>query len=406
LAALRHEAGILGNLDHANIVQVHAWHEKGGEHFLVMQYVPGTSLADRLDQQESKRLPWRFAARCLADVTEGLVEVHRHGLVHRDIKPANILYHEERRAAMLTDFGVAAYLADSGSIGGTPAYMAPEGFDGDVSPKMDVFSLAATLFHLLTGELPFRGDTLEEVRAAMIRELRPDDPRWANVPVPLERVLRAGLAADPHRRPSLNDFAEALRAAFHHSLTDSLALSPSGNARAAGVNLHLVLSRWVGPGRYEPLTTSAPASPATRRNMELMADEPERVLVRTGDRVRIEVLADLPGYLTVFNVGPKGDLRLLYPLVAPAGPVPLTSSRSLHIGDVRMSPPEGHERLFAVWSRQPLPAELEQLRALANESAAVSLNGPASRNMEPIVESLEQATGERCAAMLELNHEA
>ncbi|MBI1913428.1 MAG: protein kinase [Planctomycetes bacterium] len=402
LAALRHEAGILANLDHANIVQVHAWHEKGGEHFLVMQYVPGDSLAEQLERE--RRLPWRFAARCLADVAEGLVEVHRRGLVHRDIKPANILWHEERREAMLTDFGVAARLADGDSIGGTLAYMAPEGFTGEVSPKLDVYSLSVTLFHLLTGELPFQDGTMEELRAAKISGLRPDDPRWADVPLPLERVLHAGLIADPRQRPSLADFSRELRAAFHHSLTDSLALPGSASTRVTGVNLRLILSRWLGTKRYEFLATSAPASPATKRIMELIAPEPERVVVRTGDRVRIEVLADQPGYVTVFNVGPKGDLRLLYPLAGPTAPVALAVGHPLHVGDVRMSLPEGHERLFAVWSRQPLPSKLEQLHALTNEPASDSPSNQTSRNMELIVDSLEQAAGERCVALLELDH--
>ena len=75
-----------------------------------------------------------------------------------------------------------------------------------------------------------------------------------------------------------------MRAAFHHSLTDSLALPASGMRHATGVNLRLVLSRWVGPKQYEPLTASAPASPATKRNMELIADEPERFIVPAGDR--------------------------------------------------------------------------------------------------------------------------
>jgi hypothetical protein len=285
-------------------------------------------------------------------------------------------------------------------------YRAPEGYDGDVSPKLDVFSLSATLFHLLTGEVPFQGDTLEEVRAAMRRGVRPDDPRWANAPGPLERVLRAGLASDPRRRPSLADFAEALRAAFHHSLTDSLALSPSGNSPAARVHLRLVLSRWVGPQRYESLATSAPASPATKRNMELIADEPERVVVRTGERVRIEVLADQPGHLVVFSVGPKGKPTRLYPRTAASGPAPLTASQPLNVGDVRMAPPAGHERLFAVWSDRPLSDEVEHLRAMSQEPEPASSGCQTSRNMEPIVASLEQAAGQWCVALLELEHQA
>ncbi len=153
LAALRAEAQHLAQLKHPNIVQVHAWRESGGEYFLVLQFVAGGSLADRL--QEVQRLDWQTAARHVADVGEGLVAAHARGIVHRDIKPANILWDVEHDEALLTDFGVAARLAEPGTIAGTPVFMAPEAFDGRLSPALDVYSLAATLFMLVTGEVPF-----------------------------------------------------------------------------------------------------------------------------------------------------------------------------------------------------------------------------------------------------------
>ena len=153
LEALRREAGILGRLEHRNLVRVHSWRENGDEVWLILQYVAGGSLEDRLEH--GGPLPWAEAARYVADVAEGLAHAHAAGVVHRDVKPANILFDEARGEALLTDFGAAAR-GDDGSAAGTRPYMAPEAFGpGGLSPKLDVYGLAATLFRLLTGTPPY-----------------------------------------------------------------------------------------------------------------------------------------------------------------------------------------------------------------------------------------------------------
>src|SRR5438105_4976864 len=92
--------------------------------------------------------PLSAAAHDTADAADGLLLVHGKGVIHRDIKPANVLLDQDSDEALLTDFGIAARLVERGSAAGTPRFMAPEAFAGDVSPALDVYGLAASLFWL------------------------------------------------------------------------------------------------------------------------------------------------------------------------------------------------------------------------------------------------------------------
>src|SRR5262249_15100842 len=151
LAALQREAKLMGPLKHPNIVQVYAWRQSGDEYYLVMQYVPGRSLKARFEAEGP--LGWRQAACYIADVAEALGHVHARGIVHRDIKPANLLWDETTDEVLLSDFGVSAWLAEADrEAAGTAWYMAPEAFEARSGLASDVYSLAATLFHLVTGE--------------------------------------------------------------------------------------------------------------------------------------------------------------------------------------------------------------------------------------------------------------
>ena len=187
-------------VEHPNVVRVYAWVTVHEHHYLVMQYVSGGSLADLLKSEGP--LDWQRAARYVADVGEGLLEVHARGIVHRDVKPANILWDPRKDEAMLTDFGVAARLADPATVAGSIPYMAPEAFDGRVSPSLDVYSLAATFFHLVTGSAPFPSPRIADLKEEIGRGLPDPDPRCAGLPEPLERIIRAGLTADPDDGPA------------------------------------------------------------------------------------------------------------------------------------------------------------------------------------------------------------
>jgi serine/threonine protein kinase len=404
LEQLRAEARALASVRHRNVVQVYAWREAPpGEHYLVLHYVPGGSLADRVRQQGP--LPWALAARYVADVAEGLLAVHARGIVHRDVKPANILWNPETDEALLTDFSIAARWGDGGEVGGTPSYMPPEAFDGVVSPGQDVYGLAASLFWLVTGSVPFPGRTPDEARSQARRGLPSPDPRCADLPAALERLIRDGLAAERSRRPELRDFAIALRGTLNRLLADSLLLA-GDPARQPAAQVRLTVSRQAGRHTFVPVAVSHPLPERLLRDVRVVPREPDRVDLRTGDVLRVEAEADRAGFLTVFNVGPTGNLNPLLPAVPGRGPAAVEPGRRVPILDVELTPPAGRERLFALWTREVLELDRGELRRLAEEGELpVSEPYRATRDMariQELVGGLEPSDWQ--VAVLELDH--
>jgi serine/threonine-protein kinase len=408
LTALSNDAQVLAQLRHPNIVRVYDLFQASQEHYLVLQYVEGGSLEARLEKEGP--LDWQIAARYLADVGEALLHVHAHDIVHRDVKLANILWDQRRDEALLTDFGLAARLADSGQVAGTPLYMAPEAFTGRSSPATDVYSLAASLFTLVTGRVPFPATTREELLERIHRGLPNPEPLFAGVPERLERIIRSGLAPVPQQRPELSAFVTDLRGSLNQLLADSLLVPTSAANQAAPVHLQLTVARWEGGTAFASVATTHPRPTGITRNMTKVPPLPARAGLRTGDRVRIEVVANRDGFVTVFNVGPTGQLSLLYPEQAPttASSPTLLANRPLHVLDVALTPPAGDERLFAVWSRVPLPLPLEELFQMAQgKKDPVSPSYRATRNMERVQASVQQLRREDWhAVVLELDHQS
>ena len=437
LEALRKDAHLMTQVEHPNVVRVHAWETVHDHHYLVMQYVSGGSLADLLKREGP--LDWQRGGRYVADVGEGLLEVHARGIVHRDVKPANILWDMRKDEALLTDFGVAAHLADPAAVAGSIPYMAPEAFDGQVSPSLDVYSLAATFFQLVTGSAPFPSPSIDVLKAEIGRGLPDPDPRCAGLPEPLERIIRAGLTADADRRPGLKEFVSELRGTLNQLLVDSFAMSqrmarpdhttevatgakpkPFGGPttepdlhQPGPVDLRLIVSRQVNPYSFVAVAATHPQPRPGRvtRDMKKVPPSPDQVQLRTRDHVRIEVGCDRPGFLTVFNVGPTGTLNLLYPdgdSQHVNTPSPIEPNRPLHIIDVEMTPPAGRERLFAVWTRQPLPFRLDQLHSLVerkNGDSPASRPYVATRDMKRVQQSVQQLRPEDWhVVVLELDH--
>jgi serine/threonine protein kinase len=405
LAALRHDAHLMAKIEHPNIVRVYSWLTVNDNHALVLQYVAGGALDERLLREGP--LDWQRAARYIADVGEGLAAVHTQGIVHRDIKAANILWDSDRDEALLTDFSVAARLSDEASVGGSLSTMSPDALDGRITPALDVYSLAATLFHLGTGEPPFPGPMVSDLLRQITAGLPDPDPRCKGLPEPLERIIRAGLARDARRRPGLREFIDTLRGTLNQLMVDTLASPVPGSPAPAPTNLRLNVRREVGVGRYEPLATTHPHRGVLTRDMKKVPPPPEQVRLRTGDRVQIEVVADRPGYVTVFNIGPTGVLNLLHPLDLANAPVAAVAAQQpLLIGDVELTPPTGRERLCAVWSKAPLPLGPEQLQSLA-QGGQVAGSRPyrATRDMKRVQQSVHHlGPDEWHAVVLELEH--
>ncbi|MDP9389711.1 MAG: serine/threonine protein kinase, partial [Actinomycetota bacterium] len=200
------EAWAAARLSHANVVGVFDTGEDDGEPFIVMERLPGDTLADRMGNGP---LDEQWLRRVAGDVLAALAAAHAAGLVHRDVKPGNILLGADGRAKV-ADFGiaksaeVASDLTGTGVLVGTPAYLAPERLDGHpATPRSDLYSVGVVLYEALTGTKPFPGATPVAVAAAVahhqptpLREARPGvDPGFA---AGVERAM----SKDPAARPA------------------------------------------------------------------------------------------------------------------------------------------------------------------------------------------------------------
>jgi serine/threonine protein kinase len=402
LEALRKEAQVLASLDHGHVVKVHAWRQAGGEHYLVLEYVAGGSLDDLL--KEEGPLSWQRAARYIANVAEGLVVVHARGIIHRDIKASNMLWEPYRDEAKLTDFGVAGRLGATRTAVGTPVFMAPEALRGRATAASDVYGLAATLFHLTTGELPFHATTQDELAAGAERGLSQADDRFRLVPQRLEGIIRAGLAADQADRPSLPHFIDLLWGALNQTLVDDFLPRAAEGTAAAPVELRLEISRKAADG-WRPMAATQPPADSLSRDIRRVPPRPAQARVRTGEPLRLEVEANQPGYLAVFNVGPTGNLNLLYPVIEYGDSPIVEADRAVRIDDLVLSPPAGRERMFAVWSSKPLPVSARELRSLA-EGEDGSRVSRSSRDVVRVRRAVYETGPAQCrVVVLELEHE-
>jgi eukaryotic-like serine/threonine-protein kinase len=183
------EAQAAAAVSHDHVVAIHAVEEANDPPYLVMQYVAGVSLQERLDRAGPLEL--KEILRIGMQAAHGLAAAHAQGLVHRDVKPANILLENGVQRVKLTDFGLAravddASLTQSGVVAGTPQYMAPEQALGEaVDHRADLFSLGSVLYALCTGRPPFRAGAAVAVLKRVceeepqpIRALNPDVPDW------------------------------------------------------------------------------------------------------------------------------------------------------------------------------------------------------------------------------------
>ncbi len=188
-----------------HVVGIYGVGDEGPVPYLVMEYIGGITLDDRIKQ--GGPLEVKEVLRIGMQVARGLAAAHAQGLIHRDIKPANILLENGVQRVKITDFGLAraaddASLTQSGVIAGTPMYMSPEQAEGKaVDPRTDLFSLGSVLYAMCTGRPPFRADSTMAVLKRVceeaprpIREVNPDIPDW------LAAIVMKLLAKDPAQR--------------------------------------------------------------------------------------------------------------------------------------------------------------------------------------------------------------
>jgi serine/threonine protein kinase/nitrous oxidase accessory protein NosD len=220
VARFQREAKALAKLSHPGIVQAFDSEEQDGRHFLVMEYVAGQSLADLL--KAKGRVPPLQAADYVHQAALALHHAHQKGLIHRDIKPSNLLLTPDGQIKVL-DLGLARFLQDQigdpsrtreGTVMGTPDYMAPEQFRDarHVDARSDIYALGCTLYHLLTGRVPFPGTSLaEKCTGHEEREPPPVEELCPDAPAGLALVVRRMMAKHPADRfQTAGELAEAL----------------------------------------------------------------------------------------------------------------------------------------------------------------------------------------------------
>ena len=255
----RREASSAASLSHANIVSVYDRGEWNGTYYIAMELLEGRSL-DAIVREEAPLTPERAI-----DITEQVLRAarfaHKRGVVHRDLKPHNVIVDDEGRVKV-TDFGIAragaSEITQTGSIMGTARYLSPEQAQGDVTgPSSDLYAIGILLYELLTGTVPFEGDSVVAIALRHLSEPpRPPSTLVSSISPNLDAIVLRALAKDPaHRFADADDFLAALAGERERLRTEDgsrtasftpLALAlPGGDAADTGTHAYL-------PAQYRP----------------------------------------------------------------------------------------------------------------------------------------------------------
>ena len=224
------EAQAAARLSHANIVNIFDVGVEGNDHYIVMEYVPGSTLKDLIKQQG--HLPVAQALRVAEDIARALAHAHDNNLVHCDIKPHNILMMPDG-SAKVADFGIARAVTEStmtytGNIVGSVHYFSPEQAKGTmITPKSDVYALGVVLYEMLTGVLPFTGETPVSIAVQHLQDTpRPVRELEPSIPPAVEAIVSRTMSKAPEARPSSDELVEELRQAEHMVSTGSAMTAP------------------------------------------------------------------------------------------------------------------------------------------------------------------------------------
>ncbi len=202
LKRFEREAASAASLTHPNILQVFDYGEQDGIPYLVMPYIKSGTLKERL---EAGSVTPAQMADYLTEVADALDYAHRKGIIHRDVKPANILIDEHDRA-YLSDFGIAKALEGTDNLTqaglgvGTPEYMAPEQAQGRAEPRSDLYALGVMVYQMLTGRVPYSGQSTVEVLMKHMQAPVPINTLPANTARFFGPILERALSKDPNNR--------------------------------------------------------------------------------------------------------------------------------------------------------------------------------------------------------------
>src|SRR5688572_7718121 len=218
LKRFERESKSLAKLSHPNIVGVMDYGEFEGSPYLVMEYLSGGTLREKL----GKPLPWREAVQMILPIAQALEYVHDRNIINRDIKPSNVLM-TDKGQPMLTDFGLVKIFGDevkestnltsSGAGLGTPDYMAPEQWTGETTSQSDLYSLGVVIYEMITGYRPYIADTPAGVLLKQATEPLPLPKKYiSDLPQNVEAVLLKVLAKQPKDRyPDMHTFVDELQ---------------------------------------------------------------------------------------------------------------------------------------------------------------------------------------------------
>src|SRR5215831_18951222 len=227
LERFQREAKAAAKMQHPAIVTIFdvGLDEETGAPFMVLEYLPGESLADRLDRV---RFPLARGVQIALDLASALSFAHRQRIVHRDVKPANVLHAGDNRWK-LADFGIARLpdsdLTQVGIFMGTPGYSPPEAIrEGRYTPQADVFAWGAVMYELLSGRIPYEGPDTKTTNGYVVQGNAPAPSRHdASIPEPLATVTMTALQpSDRSRFKDASEAEQALREAWDRCLTQGL----------------------------------------------------------------------------------------------------------------------------------------------------------------------------------------
>lgn len=229
------EAAAVAQLRHNNIVQVHDFNNDDGVYYMVMEYIAGETLAQKLKSIKSAnlQLPVKDTISILAKVCDAVNYAHERRMIHRDLKPANVMINLLGEP-ILMDFGIAKIIGGqshtaTGAAMGTASYMSPEQVRGDkIDHRTDIYSLGIMLYEMLSGETPYHGDSTFQIMLKHVNEPIPDIRQFdINTPVTLIAILERALAKEVENRyQSAKEMGIALSTVgvqLHGSVTDTLA---------------------------------------------------------------------------------------------------------------------------------------------------------------------------------------